>query len=199
MSINKNQKINPFSYWVLPDDFAAGEYPGNQFSNNVKTFLGTIIHLISAVLKSKAILLNSAHKKIGDLLDLGIVVFVDLTEKNERVAYQPVLHKERRRRAVSTDYIRFPIPDRSVPSKEEMKKILDFVDASIASNKPVYLHCFRGLGRTGTVIGCYLVRHGLSGQQALNRIEQLRNNVAGNFRDSPETAEQRLFVLNWEE
>ena len=55
------------------------------------------------------------------------------------------------------------------------------------------------MGRTGTTIGCYLVRHGLSGEEALNKIDELRNNVAGNFRDSPETEEQKTFVLNWKE
>tara|TARA_Y100000996_G_scaffold332250_1_gene268537 strand:+ start:2990 stop:3589 length:600 start_codon:yes stop_codon:yes gene_type:complete len=199
MSINKNQKINPFSYWVIPEHFAAGEYPGDQFSKNIKTFLGTIIHLINAVLKSKSIIWNSSHKKIGNLLDLGVLVFVDLTEQNERISYQPILHKERRRRGVSTQYIRFPVADRSVPLVEEMKEILDFIDHEIESNKIVYLHCFRGLGRTGTTIGCYLVRHGLSGQDALNKIDELRKNVAGDFRDSPETEEQKLFVLNWKE
>ncbi|MFL2803858.1 MAG: dual specificity protein phosphatase family protein [Dehalococcoidia bacterium] len=199
MSINKNQKINPFSYWVIPDHLVAGEYPGNQFSKNIKTFSGTILHLINAIFKSKKFIWNSAQKKIGNLLDLGVVVFVDLTEQGERISYQPILHKERRRRAVSTQHIRFPVTDRSVPLVEEMKEILDFIDSEIQSKKIVYLHCFRGLGRTGTTIGCYLVRHGLSGEEALNKIGELRNNVAGNFRDSPETEEQKTFVLNWKE
>ena len=33
--------------------------------------------------------------------------------------------------------------------------------------EPVYVHCWGGIGRTGTVVGCWLVRHGMTGDEAL--------------------------------
>lgn len=61
----------------------------------------------------------------------------------------------------------------------------------------MYVHCWGGVGRTGTVVGCYLVRSGLSGDEALARIRQLRRNEATANRPSPETDEQRNMVRSW--
>ena len=78
-----------------------------------------------------------------------------------------------------------------------MKELLDLLGSEMDAGRTVYVHCFRGLGRTGTVVGCYLVNQGLSGSEALSRISELRKDVAGSFRKSPETDIQRDFVRNW--
>ena len=59
------------------------------------------------------------------------------------------------------------------------------------------MHCLGGLGRTGTVVGCFLVRHGLSGAQALETIQLLRRGIPSADSPSPETDMQRWMVLNW--
>ena len=45
--------INPFSYWVLEEKIAAGEYPGRQFSVNPSTFIASVVHSIIDLLISK--------------------------------------------------------------------------------------------------------------------------------------------------
>ena len=109
------------------------------------------------------------------------------------------LHKERRRRSKRTDYFRFPITDRNVPDKSTMSDILDLIDSEIDEGKTVYVHCFRGLGRTGIVIGCYLVRNGMTGEEAISHIKNLRKGLAGGFRTSPENKLQENFILEWKE
>jgi protein-tyrosine phosphatase len=93
---------------------------------------------------------------------------------------------------------RFPIRDMAIPSRPTMQRILDKIDASIAAGVPVYLHCWGGVGRTGTVVGCYLVHHRLAipGQAALDQIVALRQHILP-ARPSPETDEQRYFVRSW--
>jgi protein tyrosine/serine phosphatase len=82
-----------------------------------------------------------------------------------------------------------------------MHRILDLIDAEHDRGRSVYLHCWAGVGRTGTVVGCYLVRHGLSGQEALDRIATLWQGMEKRYRapQSPETEAQRQFVLGWAE
>ena len=50
-----------------------------------------------------------------------------------------------------------------------MASILDAIDAALDGGKTVYVHCWGGVGRTGTVVGCWLVRHGKTGDEALRQ------------------------------
>jgi hypothetical protein len=69
------------------------------------------------------------------------------------------------------EYRRCTIVDFGVPSPQEMTAILDVLDAALAAGRVVYLHCWGGVGRTGTVVGCYLVRHGMRGEEALAALD----------------------------
>ena len=77
-----------------------------------------------------------------------------------------------------------------------MLDTLDAIDEAIESGETVYVHCFGGIGRTGTVVGCYLVRHGMTGVEALDQIAQLRQGTPEGWQVSPETEEQREMVLS---
>jgi len=47
-------------------------------------------------------------------------------------------------------------PDGSVPSMEIVEKFLELTEAT---NGAIAVHCKAGLGRTGTLIGCYAMKH----------------------------------------
>ena len=47
-----------------------------------------------------------------------------------------------------------------MPTKALMVEILDKMEEIIATNEKIYVHCLGGHSRTGTVIGCWLKRHG---------------------------------------
>ena len=65
-------------------------------------------------------------------------------------------------------------------------------------DKPVYVHCWGGKGRTGAVVGCYLVRHGFAaGNDVIEKIKELRKNTEDFSDPSPETKEQINMVINW--
>jgi protein-tyrosine phosphatase len=74
--------------------------------------------------------------------------------------------------------------------------ILDEIDAALAGGERVYVHCWGGVGRTGTVIGCWLVRHGLDDGDAVRSIGILRRQIPGS-RGSPETPGQIALVRSW--
>lgn len=133
-----------------------------------------------------------ATARLGDFRDSGVTSFVDLTEEEEGLApYEHLLDGAR--------WMRMPIRDRACPSAEEMRAILDRIDRELADGQTVYVHCWGGHGRTGTVVGCWLVRHGSDPAEALARIRELRREVPeGSWMASPETEAQRQFVRQWE-
>lgn len=132
---------------------------------------------------------NPGRGDISALTALGITHFLDLTETGEQEHYGAFL-------PTHASHRRMPIRDFSIPTPANMSLILDHLDAALASGHHIYLHCLGGLGRTGTVVGCFLVRHGLSGDEALERIRQLRL-ASGCSPDSPETDAQRDLVRGW--
>ena len=69
-----------------------------------------------------------------------------------------------------------------VPTIPHMTRILDEVDGALADGGSVYVHCWGGIGRTGTVVGCWLVRHGLDDGDAVARIAELRRDGVGRRR-----------------
>src|SRR5206468_4247269 len=56
----------------------------------------------------------------------------------------------------------FPVVDGMAPSRSRMCTILDTVDRSVEQFEGVYAHCMGGRGRTGTVVACWLARHGVA-------------------------------------
>jgi protein-tyrosine phosphatase len=161
----------PSSYWVLPGRFLAGEYPGA---------------------KAEA----EAQQKVQQFLQSGVGFFVDLTCENE---LSPYAHHLQGDSSATVSHHRFPIRDFNIPTIEEMIATLDAIDTALGKKQVVYVHCWGGIGRTGTVVGCHLVRHGMSGQGALAEIKRMRRNIplTDRIRSSPETSAQRQMVLNW--
>jgi hypothetical protein len=121
----------------------------------------------------------------------GVTVFVDLTHPADPLEpYERWLAPASRR-------VSHPIVDMGTTTVPHMTRILDDVDAAIASGGSAYVHCWGGLGRTGTVVGCWLVRHGLDGGDAIARIAELRRDLADAFVASPQTAAQCAMVSAW--
>ncbi len=135
-----------------------------------------------------------AVPKLAAFREGGVTSFIDLTEEIEGLRpYEGWLPQGVRVR-------RSPIPDGACPSWKQMRETLDLVDDELARGEVVYLHCWGGHGRTGTVVGCWLVRHGLNGPEALRRLVELRRDTPdARLWPSPETEEQRQMVLGWDE
>lgn len=138
-----------------------------------------------------AITVQAVQEGIERFLAAGVTFFLDLTYEWEGMPYAQWLDGR-------AEYRRCTIVDFGVPSPQEMTAILDVLDAALAAGRVVYLHCWGGVGRTGTVVGCYLVRHGMRGEEALAALDRLRVDVSNGWLASPETVAQREMVLTWQ-
>lgn len=70
------------------------------------------------------------------------------------------------------------------------------------ARQTVYVHCWGGVGRTGLVVGCWLVRHGWRGAEALDEVQRLfgtmtPEKVARHPEGSPQTPGQRRMIMGW--
>ncbi|HEX2697242.1 MAG TPA: hypothetical protein VHM28_05995 [Anaerolineales bacterium] len=138
---------------------------------------------------------------MDSFLEAGFDTFIDLTRPDELQPYLPILKEQAKLHGMNIAYHRFSILDRGLPSREEMIATLNTIDAALADGHRVYVHCWGGVGRTGMTVGCYLVRHGMSGEQALNQLAAWWQGVPKNriYPRSPETDEQVQFILDWKE
>jgi alanine transaminase len=98
------------------------------------------------------------------------------------------------RRRVEVSFGHCPIPDLGVPSVEAAEAVVADLCARLTAGERVYLHCWGGRGRAGTVGACVLGRlYGVSVDEALARVDAgLRTREPGGR--SPEKEEQREFV-----
>ena len=160
---------NPNSYWVVEDRFLAGEYPSGNTA-------------------------GEARHKIKAFLDAGFTSFIDLTPPTEMFPYASLL------KGAEVDYQRFPIVDNAVPAAPgQMAEILDALDAAMAANRKVYLHCQAGVGRTGMVVACWLQRRGRTPREALRELREFWRTTerSQRMRRSPNRAVQVAWVKNW--
>ena len=135
----------------------------------------------------------TSPQKVAHLTDAGVSAFIDLTEAGELSQYEQWLE--------GASHQRFAVADGSVPESPALTtEILDAIDHHIDAGRTVYAHCWGGVGRTGTIVGCWLARHGYAGQAALERLQQLWQQCPkSRYRKSPETSEQRDYILGWQE
>ena len=164
----------PESYWVEPGHLLAGEYPA-QFNSEL------------------------TRLRIDALIQAGFNTFIDLTKPNETIAYIRTLMDEAKLYEVDVKHHRFAIGDFGLPTPEKMTSILNTIDTELQAGRKIYLHCWGGIGRTGTTVGCYLVRRGKTGEEALRQLAEWWQTVPKSqiHQRSPETRDQAEFIRNW--
>ncbi len=163
--------------------------------------------IVNSYWAAPQILLAGPHPSLGDrasqrvcvrgLLDAGIRTVVDLTTPAERFGVR-VLFEKLAPDHTECAWFGHPILNGEAPSRAGMRLVLDLIDASHARQRAVYVHCMGGLGRTGTVVACWWIRHGLlDAKQALAALRTRRQTQPNASAQSPETSPQYQMIRSW--
>jgi len=159
-------------YWLLPGRIVAGEYPRSLDE-------------------------AGSRAKLRSILEVGVTQFIDLTEPHELDPYAEIMQSEAVARGLTAKHERHPIRDLRVPRAATMRAILESIVANRAG--VTYVHCWGGVGRTGTVAGCLLVEAGFNAEEAIAILAGKWMVMAKRNRHprSPETVEQLEFIRAW--
>jgi atypical dual specificity phosphatase len=84
-----------------------------------------------------------------------------------------------------------PVPDFTAPTLQQAQEAVAMISSCLENQQPVAVHCMAGLGRTGTMLACYLVATGTPASNAIMRIREWRPG-------SIETFEQEAVVYEYE-
>lgn len=169
LSQNKPKKPISNSY-AVNEWLYAGEYPG-AFSK------------------------EDAVEKLGLFQSFGITHFIDLTEEGELSPYAPLLYE-------GASHHRFSIVDQGIPNSiEDVRKLVSAI-RQIHEDNPkakIYIHCWGGVGRTGTIVGCFLATE--LGTDYTDTIQELKRRWSdcpkSDRRISPENSLQYDFIQQY--
>ena len=176
---NNDFPTPPFfnAYWVVPGKLLAGPFPGSLDD-------------------------AESEKRLRALADCGVRAVANLMKADEvnfmGEPFKPYHDDLQRFAGEKVECASFPVIDMETPSGEGMTTTLNSIDDWMERGLTVYVHCWGGLGRTGTVVGCWLARHDIAvGKAALQKIRILRSTAE--TRDfSPQTPDQIEMVRSWE-
>ncbi len=98
------------------------------------------------------------------LRNVGVTVLINMTERPMTQAAIP---------AAGIRTLHMGVEDRNAPPLMWMKMLLVRIERLINQGEVVAVHCLAGLGRTGTVLGSWLVREGLTAEEALRRLRAI--------------------------
>jgi atypical dual specificity phosphatase len=118
------------------------------------------------------------EKSLRELAEHGVTVLINLHERPHPAG---VLGR------YGLSEIHLPVPDFTPPTPAQLQAGVAAIETAISDGRRVAVHCGGGLGRTGTLLACYLVKRGLGPDEAIARIRAARPG-------SVETARQEAAV-----
>jgi hypothetical protein len=127
------------------------------------------------------------EENVAALLGAGVRTFLDLTAAGELLPYAHLL-------PANVSHQRIALLDRICPYVEQVQEALSVIERTTERGM-AYVHCYGGCGRTGVIVGCYLVEQGIEGDEALTRVHELTRRLGSV--PCPETPDQITMLRRW--
>ena len=86
--------------------------------------------------------------------------------------------------ANNVNYLHVHSNDMGVPEFDDLIKSVDFIHYRIVNDEPVMVNCLAGLGRTGTILACYLIKY--KKMSADDAIQKVRDERPGSIQSFPQ-------------
>lgn len=106
-----------------------------------------------------------AERELRALSEAGVRLVVNL---------HPRAHDPNRLAALDLRELHLPVADFTPPTPDQLQTGVAAMQEAIAAGEPVAVHCAGGLGRTGTLVACYLVASGRSAEDAIAEVRRAR-------------------------
>ena len=136
---------------------------------------------------------EKGKSKLQQAVDFGITHFIDLTEEGELKPYAQFIPK-----GSAISHMRFPVKDTRIPdSAEHTMELLLKINAILQNpNARIYLHCWGGVGRTCTIVACWLAwKRKLDFFGTMRVLDELWSKCPKSARrTTPDTEEQVDFI-----
>jgi protein-tyrosine phosphatase len=111
---------------------------------------------------------NPTTEQLGKLHEEGFRSIISLLDETEQSPHYKIEELE----AIGFRRYSISLRDFSAPSLDDFKAFLEAVDRAVGRGK-VLVHCYAGIGRTGTMAAAYWINRGLSVNEAMKKIRKL--------------------------
>ncbi len=102
---------------------------------------------------------------LAELVGRGVAVLINLHERPHEPA---VLSR------YGLTQVHIPVRDFTPPTPAQLERGVAAITEAVSNGARVAVHCGAGLGRTGTLLACYLVSRGLTAKEAMARVRAAR-------------------------
>jgi len=91
----------------------------------------------------------------------------------------------------NVSYLHLSTQDLGAPDMNKIDTAVNFIHKRIKENEPVMVHCAAGMGRTGTILACYLVKY--QKYNAKNAIKKVRKERPGSIQSESQEIAIELY------